>query len=255
MERCLSWMSDAIIAVSPEERNEALALGIASKRLFLILSGIKTPSVRARAEARACLGLAADDICVGYVGRLARQKAPERLLAAFAAAARRVGKLRLLVIGDGELAGGMRIAAADLAIDGRIIWTGEVPSSEFFAAIDIFVLPSRFEGLSYSTMEAMAIGIPVVATDAGGTRSLVAHRSTGVIVAQGEEQGIVADLASAIAELASDDALRREMSLASLERSAAFEASRMVEEVLELYGRLRPVRAEPVGVPSRSRVY
>jgi len=153
MERCLSWMSDAIIAVSPEERNEALALGIASKRLFLILSGVKTPSVRARAEARSALDW--EWTRFASVRRpLARQKAPERLLAAFAAAARRVGKLRLLVIGDGELAGEMRIAAADLAIDGRIIWTGEVPSSEFFAAIDIFVLPSRFEGLSYSTMEA-----------------------------------------------------------------------------------------------------
>jgi glycosyltransferase involved in cell wall biosynthesis len=240
LERCLGWISDAVIAVSNEECAEALALGIAERRVHVIYSGIKLPVIHPRQTARERLGLADEEICIGFVGRLARQKAPERLLASFAAAAAEVPGLRLLIIGHGDLAEALREIAAALAIGDRIIWTGEVPSAEYFAAIDVFVLPSRFEGLSYSTMEAMGVGIPVIATDAGGARTLVADRTTGFIIPQqADESRLCADIGAAIAALASDPELRRAMGAAALERSRGFEAPRMVREVLELYARLR----------------
>jgi glycosyltransferase involved in cell wall biosynthesis len=255
VERWLSRITDAIITVSPEERAEALALGISPRRISLIYSGIKLPVAKPREEARRRLGLREDEICVGFVGRLVRQKAPERLLTAFAAAAALRPALRLLIVGSGELGAAMRQMANDLAIADRIIWTGEIQSSEVFTAIDIFVLPSRFEGLSYSTMEAMSFGIPVVATDAGGARTLVDSGVTGFLVEQDRGMNVSGDLAAALALLADDTALRQRMSRAAAERSVEFRAPRMVADVLELYGRLLAQRAqEPLAVRTRSRI-
>ncbi|HWK45058.1 MAG TPA: glycosyltransferase family 4 protein [Stellaceae bacterium] len=256
IERWLSRISDAIITVSPEEQAEALALGISPKRVFLIFSGIKMPIARPRKEARARLGLREDNICVGFVGRLVRQKAPERLLAAFATAAVDRPALRLLIVGDGELGAGMRQMATTLSIGHKIIWTGEVQSSEFFAATDIFVLPSRFEGLSYSTMEAMGFGIPVVTTDAGGARTLVDHGVTGLIIRQVHEPQVATDLATALITLADNGALRHDMALAAIEKSRDFRAPRMVDEVVELYHRLRASRVRgPIAMRARSRAF
>jgi glycosyltransferase involved in cell wall biosynthesis len=242
VERWLGRVGDAVITVSPEEHAEALALGIPPHRVFLIYSGIKLPVAKPRAEARLRLGLRREEVCVGFVGRLVRQKAPQRLLDGFAAAAAARPELRLLIVGNGELEAELRTRAQLLAIADRIVWTGEIPSVEVFAAIDIFALPSRFEGLSYSTMEAMGFGIPVVATDAGGARALVDHGTTGFVIEQGPERRIVEDFAAALGMLADDEGLRRQMSQAAMEMSLQFRAPRMVADVLDLYALLRARR-------------
>ncbi|MDB5363796.1 MAG: glycosyl transferase group 1 family protein [Rhodospirillales bacterium] len=247
VELWLSRISDGIIAVSPEEHAAALALGIEERRVFLILSGVKAPVGQARAVARERLSLSENLVCAGFVGRLTRQKAPERLMAAFAEAASRRPNLRLLIVGDGDLMAMVQEMAMRLRVEHKVIWTGEVDSSEVFTALDIFVLPSRFEGLSYSTMEAMGFGIPVVTTDTGGARVLVEDGVTGFIVVQNHETQIIADLAAALASLTDDATMRRAMATAAMAKSHEFRASRMVEEVLELYGRLR--RSQTAGLP------
>ena len=149
---------------------------------------------------------------------------------AFAKVVAQIPQARLLIAGDGPERRDLAVLIDRLYLNASVCLLGHLSREKLedcFATVWLQVVPSRWEEpFGIVAAEALMRGTAVVATDAGGTRSLVAHRSTGVIVAQGEEQGIVADLASAIAELASDDALRREMSLASLERSAAFEASR-----------------------------
>ena len=134
----------------------------------------------ARQRARRTLGLPADAIVIGAVGRLTYQKAPED----FVEMLRRLRRPGLagVWIGDGELAGAVRRrAAADPAI--RLILPGEradVP--DLLPAFDIFALPSRYEGLPTVIVEAMMCGVPVVATAVNAVGDAVVPGETGVLV-------------------------------------------------------------------------
>lgn len=238
VEQILGWVSDGIIVVSDEERCEGISLGIPAQRLFVIPPAISCPAGPARQVVRRNLGIEDHDICVGFVGRFVRQKAGDRLVRAFAIAAQRDATLRLLMIGDGDARDQLHAEARRLELGRKVIWTGEIRSAEAFGAIDIFVQPSRYEGLSGSTAEAITLGIPVVATACGGMSSLVEHGINGFIVPQTSEDEIVDSLAQAIAALAADEPLRRRMGQASLEKSAAFDPGRVTRETLELYARL-----------------
>jgi glycosyltransferase involved in cell wall biosynthesis len=238
VEQILGRVSDGIIVVSDEERCEGISLGIPEQRLFVIPPAISCPAGPARQIVRRTLGIEDHDICVGFVGRFVRQKAGDRLVRAFAIAAQRDAKLRLLMIGDGDARDQLHAEAERLELGRKVIWTGEIRSAEAFRAIDIFVQPSRYEGLSGSTAEAIALGIPVVATACGGMSSLVEHGVNGFIVPQSSEDEIAVSLAHAIAALATDEPLRRRMGRASLEKSAAFDPGRVTREILELYAKL-----------------
>jgi hypothetical protein len=134
-----------------------------------------------------------------------------------------------------------------LELGRKVIWTGEIRSAEAFGAIDIFVQPSRYEGLSGSAAEAITLGIPVVATACGGMGSLVEHGVNGFIVPQSSEDEIAVSLAQAITALATDEPLRRRMGQASLEKSAAFDPRRVTQDILELYAKLAmEKRSKPI---------
>jgi glycosyltransferase involved in cell wall biosynthesis len=238
VEQILSWISDGIIVVSDDERREGVSLGIPEQRLFTIPPAINIPAGPARQVARRTFGFADHEICVGFVGRLVRQKAADRLLKAVAIAAQRNDRLRLLMVGDGDARHQLHEEAERLGLRRKVIWAGEIPSAEAFSAIDILVQPSRYEGLSCSTAEAIALAIPVVVTACGGMSSLVEHGVNGFIVPQSSEDEIADSLAQAIAALAADEPLRRRMGQASLEKSAAFDPGRVTHEILELYAKL-----------------
>jgi glycosyltransferase involved in cell wall biosynthesis len=238
LEKMLSWVSDGIIVLSDEERCEGISLGISEQRLFLIPPAIKIPTGPTRPVLHRTFGFEDHEICVGFVGRFVRQKAGDRVVRAFAIAAQHDARLRLLMIGDGEARRQLHEEAERLELGRKVIWTGEAPSAEAFRAIDIFVQPSRYEGLSASTVEAMALGIPVVVTACGGMSSLVEHGVNGFIIPQSSEDEIAASLAQAITALAADESLRRRMGQASLEKSAAFAPARVTHDILELYARL-----------------
>ncbi|HEV7210058.1 MAG TPA: glycosyltransferase [Mycobacteriales bacterium] len=134
-----------------------------------------------RAAARATLGISPDALVVGSVGRLAYQKAPEDFVAALATLGRPdvVG----VWIGDGELAEKMRRAVDRMAPKARVILAGEradVPA--LLPALDVFALPSRYEGLPVAIVEAMMCGIPVVATAVNAVSDVVIPGVTGLLV-------------------------------------------------------------------------
>jgi glycosyltransferase involved in cell wall biosynthesis len=245
-ERAFSWISDVVILVSEDEKREALALGMRADRLFALRPAVKTPNARPRDAVRQELGLAADDVCAGFVGRFVAQKAVERVLAAVAAARRREPRLRLLVVGDGERRDALQAQARRLGLDDNTIWVGEIPSAQVFAAMDIFVLTSRFEGLSAATVEATELGIPVVVTDCGGMGMIVEDGVNGLVVRQSSEEAIVAGLADAIAVLARDRGLRVAMGQRSLERRGAFQPQRVAKTLLGVYQ--KALAARPIGV-------
>jgi len=142
-----------------------------------------SPAARARRRARLALGLPPEAVVIGAVGRLTYQKAPEDFLAALRSLAR-PGVIGVW-IGGGELAG----RVADLAVGRagpRVMLAGEradVPG--LLPAFDVFALPSRYEGLPTAVVEAMACGIPVVATAVNAVGDVVVPGETGLLVPPG----------------------------------------------------------------------
>jgi glycosyltransferase involved in cell wall biosynthesis len=166
-------------------------------------------SPRARSRARARLGLPADALVVGAVGRLAYQKAPEDFVAALAKLNRPdvIGTW----IGGGELAGRVQRHARALP-ESRFQLAGErADVLDILPAFDVFALPSRYEGLPTAIVEAMICGVPVVATAVNAVPDLVVPGETGLLVPPGRP----ALMAAAIGQLLDSPALAGRLAAAA----------------------------------------
>jgi len=194
MEQLAAAQSDHILSQNPEDIVTAIEEHIApAERLEPLGNGIDLhrfdPSTISRDVIRVTregLGLAADDVVVGFVGRLVEEKGLRELFEAVRSLRAKHPRLRLLIVGppDPEKADNLDEGAAVAAgIDDITVFAGlrhDLP--ELYAAMDVFVLPSHREGFPRSPMEAAAMAVPVVATDIRGCRETVVDGSTGVLV-------------------------------------------------------------------------
>jgi glycosyltransferase involved in cell wall biosynthesis len=145
------------------------------------------PNGSIRQQKRAELGIPAEAPLIGSVGRLTQQKGYSVLLGAMPEVLRENPLARLLLVGDGELAGKLRDLARDLDIAHAVHFAG--PRSDIEALLvtmDLFVSSSLWEGLPTVILESMAARIPVVATDVSGTRELVQDGQTGLLIPPAE---------------------------------------------------------------------
>lgn len=139
------------------------------------------------AAAKQQLGFDSADLVIATVGRMEEQKGHAFLLDAFAGL-RQMPELegmplRLLVIGDGRLKAATEKHAADLGIAAACRFPGSIKDlADVYRAIDVFVMPSLWEGLSLAMLEAMAAGLPMVATDVGGARDVLGDSVRGMLV-------------------------------------------------------------------------
>jgi sugar transferase (PEP-CTERM/EpsH1 system associated) len=159
-----------------------------------------------RDATRAELGFGPSDVVVGTVGRLDPVKGQAHLVHAFAGVARRHPESRLVITGDGPLRAELECLVDALGLRDRTRMLGErgdVPA--ILAALDVFVLPSVAEGISNTLLEAMATGLPVVATRVGGNPELIQTETTGLLVPARQP----APLAAAIARYVDDSHLRQ----------------------------------------------
>lgn len=164
------------------------------------------------AAARQQIGFDPDDLVIATVGRMEEQKGHIFLLDAFA---RLRGMpelegvpLRLLVVGDGRLKAATEQRAADLGIAEACRFPGSIRNlADVYRAVDVFVMPSLWEGLSLAMLEAMAAGLPLIATDVGGARDVLGEGMRGILVPPGNAEA----LADALHELLTDTAKRRSM--------------------------------------------
>jgi glycosyltransferase involved in cell wall biosynthesis len=126
--------------------------------------------------------------------------------------------------------------ATDLGIAERVYFPGyRAQLLSVYAALDLFVLTSRREGLPNSVLEAMAMGLPVVTTDVAGTKELVLHEQTGFVLPQGD----VAGLAQAMTTLAGNAQRRQAMGLAGRERvEQEFSFTGRLQRIEALYGKI-----------------
>jgi glycosyltransferase involved in cell wall biosynthesis len=193
-------------------------------------------------------GFHSDDLLFVCVARLDKQKNHRDLLQAFAAGPARLTNCRLLLAGDGYLRSELERRARDLGISGQVHFLGrreDVP--ELLGACDVFVLASLWEGNPLSVMEAMAAGLPVVATSAGGVPELVDSGTHGIIVPPGELPG----LARAMVHMANDLSLRQSMGAAAAAYARnKFDDRQMVEAYESLYNQfLSRVASRSANVP------
>ncbi len=182
----------------------------------------------------------AGGLVVLYAGRLRTRKAVAVLLEAVARARREVPGIALELVGDGEQRPALRAQAERLGIAGAVRFVGAVPRAEMarrLAAADLFCLPSLYEGLPLAILEAMAAGLPVVATAVAGVPEAVDDGTTGLLVPPEDADA----LARALAALAADPERRRRMGEAGrrkLERD--FAIPRVAAAYLELWQALVP---------------
>jgi glycosyltransferase involved in cell wall biosynthesis len=244
IERLLARLSTRLLAVSEEVRVDLAAFGVAPlERIETVHLGIDLDDLDStdadRAAARAAVrdefGIGADDVVVAIAARLVPVKRIDRLLR-IAIALGDVERLRVLVAGGGELQDELPRSAAAIALGERVCWLGfRQDIRAIYAAADIVVLTSDTEGTPTSLIEAAACGVPVVATDVGGVRTVVEDGVTGFVVPAADERAF----ARRVRELAADHGLRTRLGAAARDRARReFDIERMVGEIDEIYRRL-----------------
>ena len=172
---------------------------------------------------------------IGIVGRIAPVKGHRELLQALVRL-RHLDAIRVHVFGTGPLEAQCRRWSEEWGVADRVRFHGFTPAvHERIAALDAVVMPSLHEGLPYVLLEAMALGVPVIASRVGGLREVLEESHCGLLV----EPGDPSSLASAIERLLQDAALRAELvDRAATRVRQSFQASEMVREYADLYRRV-----------------
>ncbi len=184
-----------------------------------------------RASARRALGVEEDEVVVLHAGRFHRQKAQDHLLRAFEVARVEFPKLRLFFAGDGAELARVRDLALEMDVGDSVVFLGSVADvRSLYRAADIFAFPSRFEAFGMALLEAMAAGLPSVATRAGGIAEVATEETTLFVRVDHE-----AELARALARLASQPELRARLGRAAAERARAFDFGKWLPRLEEIY--------------------
>jgi glycosyltransferase involved in cell wall biosynthesis len=236
LRRAAGKLLHKYVAVSPELRDLARELqDCAPEKLAVIENGIDVEKFgaasAARREARESLGIPADAWVVGSVGRLAPEKDYPLLVRAVAPLLGPAA--RLIIVGDGVEAGTIRAEVAARGVEPYVLLPGardDVP--RYLAALDVFALSSRMEGLPLVALEAMAAGRPVVATAVGGLPGLIEDGVSGFLVPSGDEETMRRKLATLRDDPAQASALAARGQARARERHSG---EAMVRRYLTLY--------------------
>jgi glycosyltransferase involved in cell wall biosynthesis len=235
IERALATVTDRIISVSRDEAEHAVALGIGRRKLVLIENGIEswTPEqvARVRAATRSRLGIAPDDVVVGFLGRLAPQKAPDVALHVFRRLLDERPGTRVVLAGDGPDGERVRALIGELGIADRVIALPVASGRDVIPAFDLFLMTSRYEGFPYVLLEALAAGCAIVTTRVGGVVDCVVDGVNGAVVDSLDPEPIAR---SVLAILNEPDLLHR-MRAEARARAALFSIDRMLDRTAELY--------------------
>jgi len=232
-------VTDRIISVSSDEAEHAVTLGIGRRKLVLIENGIETWSperiARARAETRARLGIGADDLVVGFLGRLAAQKAPDVALRVFRRLLDERPATRLVLAGDGPETERVDALLSELGLADRVARLSAAHGPDVIPAFDVFLMTSRYEGFPYVLLEALAAGCAIVTTRVGGVADCVVEGVNGAVVDTLDPDAI----ARQVIAIADDPALLRRMQASARERAALFSIDRMLDRTADLYRSLQ----------------
>ena len=241
--------SDALVAESPaSKRHMVQEYGVEAEKIHVIPGGVDTEIFHPqdRAWARRELGLDHDSPVLLFVGRLQPLKGIDTLLRAAQEVRLHHDNVHVLVIGGGVDAWDDREAqelrrlqalSETLGLTPHVRFINAQPQhvlARYYAAADVFVMPSHYESFGMVVLEAMACGTPVVASQVGGLTSTVVSGRTGFLVPQGDGQAF----AQAILRLLASASLRETYARASLTRAQTFTWPHIVDRTTKLYRHL-----------------
>lgn len=237
LETTLSRACDAIIAVSSGEAHHLRGIVHSRTPVRMVFNGIDpqqfADSCTPRNEARANWSLAPDrPFVIGFIGRLVSQKNPALLLQALHRARSESSlDMRAVVVGDGPLLASLQERSSALGLTDSVLWLGQSPAETCIRGFDVLVLPSDYEAMPYVLLEAMAAGVPVVATDVGGAPELVQNPRCGIVVPRSNPGA----LAAAITHLATHASQRHSLAERTGLAIAPFTIDGMVDRTIEVY--------------------
>jgi glycosyltransferase involved in cell wall biosynthesis len=236
LERLAGRCSDLLITVGEQHRQTAIELGIKKpEQIRTVLNGIKLDTFEGidRAQARRAFGFADTDLIIGSAGRLAPQKGFLYAIRAMRQVADRFPNARLVIAGEGPLEAELKAEAERLGVTANVIFLGfRRDVAAFLSAMDVFVHPSLWEGLSISLMEAMAASKTIVASDIWGNREMIRSGENGLLVHPADPDALAAALCSVLADR---DAAARMAAAARRMAETDFTKERMVAENLQAY--------------------
>jgi glycosyltransferase involved in cell wall biosynthesis len=196
-----------VVAVSKAVMCYAEELGVPSSRLSMIPNAVDLEEFSTERETSS-----GNVIRVGFVGRLLSNKGPQYLVEAAGKAVRECPKLEFLLVGNGPMRKQLDQQITRLGLNNRFHFLGAVPNvSEFMKRCDIFVRPSLTEGMPLTVLEAMACGVPTIASRVGGTPELIVDGENGFLI----EPRNTDELCDRLLRLGLDEGLRRMMGLRS----------------------------------------
>ena len=190
------------------------------------------PSELTITEARQKLGLPTDGFVIGNIGRLSVQKNQKLLLKAIQS----LDKVYLAIVGEGEIRNEIEEMINTLGLNNRVYLLGEIPFSDipvFLKALDIFVMPSLYEGLSNALVEALKAGLPIIASDVESQRDVIVDTNgtySGILLPVTDEQL----WEEAIRELCLNNDKKADLSAKALIRSNDFTMENMADNFLNL---------------------
>jgi len=214
-------------------------LGFDPGTIAVIRNGVELAAIRKRGapelrkEARDSLGLAPDELLMGGTFRLAPAKRPHLWLSVAERVAAMVPRSRFVIVGDGVLRNELERWIEDRDLSGRITLAGrKSPVEPWIAAMDVMLLASEVEGLPNVLLEAQALGVPVVTTNAGGSAEAVLDGITGMLV----QDDAVENLAAAVTRVLRDETMRARSRIgAPTFIEQRFGVQRMLSDTMTLY--------------------
>jgi glycosyltransferase involved in cell wall biosynthesis len=194
-------------------------------------ASVATADAEARAAARAALGLNGQGPVVVTVGRLAREKGHDVLIAAAGRLAGEWPGSQVVIAGEGDGRDELQELIGESGLSERVHLVGQVQDVDgLLRAADVFAFPSRREGTPFALLEAMRSSVPVVTTDFGGAEEIVESGENGIVVSQDDPPA----LADAIRGLLRDPAQARMLAERGREQAGRFSEPEMIRQTLEL---------------------
>jgi len=240
-------LTNHFIAVSNRVREELIAAGISEEKVSVVYSGIDLGKFRNLGSSDYVydeFGMRRGEFLIGSVAALAPHKDHITFLRAAKQVLDRFPQSRFILVGEGELEGELKREVKDLSISESVIFTGfRKDVGNIVSILDIFVISSYLEGLCTSLLDAMLLGIPIVATDVGGIPEIIHNGVNGILVPPRDPKA----LADAICHLLSDEGLRGSLSESGRRVVKNFDIGRTITLTESLYRRLIAGMRTPQG--------